>query len=243
MSGSDNDSGQGRDPAEPWQHLYQATIGALSGALGNGDLDAFGFHRQWLADKQGAEGATGGDTPAFYRQLAGWTTESVRRTTELAAVMARLIPRCSELVQNVPRQMVADGLPTDPLDFTQRLYEATSGPLSAIIRDLLTDDAFLQLSRRLLENWATAESLAAQLAEDVFRRLQLSTTSDTTRLATLIVGLDEKVDRLDDALDDLEHGQAARAGSAELATLREQVGRLEAKLDRLLDAHREEAQR
>ena len=107
----------------------------------------------------------------------------------------------------------------------------------------MTDDAFLQLSRRLLENWATAESLAAQLAEDVFRRLQLSTTSDTTRLATLIVGLDEKVDRLDDALDDLEHGQAARARSAELATLREQVGRLEAKLDRLLDAHREEAQR
>jgi len=212
------------------------------GALAPGDLDALGFHRQWSADRQGSGEATSGnadesrDGQVFLRQLAGWTTESGRRTAELAALMARLVPRCGELARELPRQMLGNGLPTDPLDFTSRLYDATSGPLSAMIRDLLTDEAFLQLLRRLLENWATAESLGARLSEDAFRRLQLATSSDTTRVATLVVGLDEKVDRLEDTIDDLDHGQDARTRDDELARRREQVGRLEEKLDRLLAA-------
>jgi hypothetical protein len=74
------------------------------------------------------------------------------------------------------------------------------------------------------------------VSEGVFRRLQLATSSDTTRVATLVVGLDEKVDRLEDTIDDLDRGEDARARVDELALLREQVGRLENKLDRLLAA-------
>jgi hypothetical protein len=231
----DPGSRRGPDPTEPWRRLYRATVGALA----PGDLDALGFHRQWLADRQGSGAGTAGefgDGQAFLRQLAGWTTESGRRTAELAVLAARLVPRWAELAQELPKQMLGRGLPTDPLDFTSRLYDATSGPLSAMIRDLLTDDAFLQLLRRLLENWATAESLGARLSEGVFRRLQLATSSDTTRVAMLVVGLDEKVDRLEDTIDDLDHGEDARARDDELALLREQVGRLEDKLDRLLAA-------
>jgi hypothetical protein len=236
------DPGSRRQPdlIEPWRQLYQATVGTVSGALANGELDAFGFHQQWLADRQGSgegrQDAAGKprDGQVFLRQLAGWTAESARRAAELAALTARLAPRCGELAQELPRKMLSPGLPIDPLDFTLRLYDATSGPLSAMIQEVLTDEAFLQLSRRLLENWATAESLAARLSEDFFHRLQLSTTSDSTRLATLVVGLDEKVDRLDDAVDDVEFGEGARARAAELAGLREQVDRLEEKLDRLL---------
>ena len=78
-------------------------------------------------------------------------------------------------------------------------------------------------------------SLFAGVSENIFHRLQLSTTADTTRLATLLVGLDEKVDRLDDTLDGLEYGDAARARAAELVQIRKQVDRLEAKLDKLLE--------
>ena len=148
------------------------------------------------------------------------------------------MPRCGEVVAGLTREMVGTRLPTDPLDLTLRVYGATSGPLSAMARDVLTDEAVLALSRRLLENVATAESLFAKLSEDLFRGLRLSTSSDNARIATLIVGLDEKVDRLEDTLEDLEDG-AARTRAAELALLREQVGRLEAKLDRLLAADRD----
>jgi hypothetical protein len=238
----DSGSRRGDDPTEPLRQLYKATVGAVSEALANGDLDTFGFHRQWLADRQGSEAGTQGraggpgDGQVFLRQLAGWTIESGRRAAGLAALTARLAPRCGELAQELPRQLLSKGLPTDPLDVTLRLYDATSGPLSAMIRDLLTDEAFLQLSRRLLENWATAESLFTRLSEDFFRRLQLSTSSDNTRVATLVIGLDEKIDRLEDAVDDLEYGEGARARAAELVQLREHVGRLEEKLDRLLAA-------
>jgi hypothetical protein len=226
----------GHDPTEPWRRLYRATVGALAPV----DLDALGFHRQWLADREGSGNAARADGSrdgqVFLRQLAGWTTESARRATELAALTARLAPHWGRLAAGLPREMLGKGLPTDPLDATNRLYEATNGPLSAMIRELLTDDAFLQLSRRLLENWATAESVLAGLSEDVFRRLQLATTSDTTRVAALVVGLDEKVDRLEDALDDLgdDLGDGDGARATELAQLREQVRRLEQKLDRVL---------
>jgi hypothetical protein len=208
--------------------------------LANADLDAFGFHRLWLADRQGSEaevrGGTGepGDGQVFLRQLAGWSTESARRVVELAALMARLAPRWGELARELPRQLVSGGPPSDPMDFTSRLYDATSGPLSAMIQDLLTDEAFLQLSRRLVENWATAESLFARLSEDFFHRLQLSTTSDNTRVATLVVGLDEKVDRMEDAIEDLGYDAGAPSSAVELARLREQVGRLEEMLEGLL---------
>ena len=214
----------GTDPTAPWRRLYRATVDAVSGALGDGDLDTLGFHRLWLADRPGPEdgtqGRTGGDRDgrAFLRQLAGWTTESGRRAAGLAALMARLAPRCAELVQELPRQMVNGGPATDPLEITLRLYEATSGPLSAMIEDVLTDEAFLQLSRGLLENVATAESLLSRLTEDFFHRLRLATSSDATRVATLVIGLDEKIDRLEDTVDALEakldRALAADAGHA-----------------------------
>ena len=191
------------DPTEPWRQLYRATVGAVSD-----------------------------DDLAFYRQLGGWTVESARRVGGRAALLARMAPRCGELAAQIPRRMTSGGLPSDPLEFTLRLYDATNAPLSAMIRDLLTDEAFLQLSRRLQENWVTAESLLARLSEDLLQRLHLTTRADVTRIATLIIGLDEKVDRLDDTVDDLDEG----ADAAELARLREQVGRLEAKLDQVLAA-------
>ena len=196
-----DDARRGPDLLEPWRQLYRA-----AGAFADGDVDALGLHRQWLADRQGSPGDVDGsrDGQAFYRQLAGWTTESARRAAGLAALVGRMAPRCGELVREVPRKMVAGGPPADPLELTLRLYEATNGPLSAMIQDVLTDEAFLQLSRRLLENWATVESLLARLSEGAFRRLQLATTSDTTRVATLVVGLDDKVDRLEDTIDALE---------------------------------------
>lgn len=216
------------DPTAPWWQLYRATVGAVSDVLADGDLDALGFHRQWLADRSGSGEGGPHDGQAFLRELAGWTAESARRAVGLAALAARLAPHCGELAAAVPRQMVDGGLPIDPVELSTRLYDATSGPLSTMIQELLSDDAFLQLSRRALESWVTAESVLARLSEDVFRRLQLSTVSDTARVATLVVGLDEKVDRLEDALDDLD--------PAELARLREQVARVEAKLDRVLAA-------
>ena len=192
------------DGIAPWRQLYRATVGAVSGALGDGDLDPLGFHRLWLADRPGSDAGGTRDGQAFLRQLAEWTTDSGRRAAGLASLVARMAPRGAELVREVPRRMVDGGPATDPMDVTLRFYDATSGPLSAMIEDVLTDEAFLQLSRRLLENVATAESLLSRLSEDFFHRLRLATSADTTRVATLVVGLDEKVDRLEDTLDALE---------------------------------------
>lgn len=223
------------DPVKPWRQWYQATVGAWSGALGNGDLDAFGFHRQWLADAESSAGDSR-DTQEFVRQMAEATVESWRRAAEVSVVMTRLAPRWGELAGALRQQMLSGRPPTDPLDFSVRLYNATSGPLSGMIRDLLSDEACLGFSRRVVENYVTLESVAGTVWEDFFRRLRLSTSSDSARVAGLVVGLDEKVDRLEDAFEDLEDTVGGPAAAAEVAQLRDQVDRLEAKLDRLLVA-------
>jgi hypothetical protein len=52
-------------------------IGAVSGVLDNGELNTFGFHRQWQVDRQGSgDGSQGGagevrDGQVPLRQLAG----------------------------------------------------------------------------------------------------------------------------------------------------------------------------
>lgn len=215
-------------------------------------LDPFGFYRLWLEGAaagpgRGGAGAGGGSsgprsggtgTAEFSRQLSGASAETARRTLALGAALARLTPHWVELSEELRRQLLQGGLPTDPLDLVTRWYNATNGPLTAMIRDLLSDEAYLESSRRALENYATLDTVFRRSAEEFFGHLQLATTSDATRIAGMLVSLDDKVDRLEDAIEDAEDSASGGAGGSaeDLGELRERLGRVEDKLDRLLAA-------
>lgn len=252
----------GMNPVEFWRRWYETSSGMWSGAL-NGDqgnyMDPFGLYQQWFSNMQDSLGEAKGETPETasfvepWRRWAELTNETWNRTVQAWTVLARLTPYWMEMADEVRKQMLDGSIPVDPLDFYTRWYNATSGPLSKMAKDILGDEAFLTSSRRFLDNYTSLDAIFRRASEDFFGRLQLSTRSDSIRVAELIVGLEDKVDRMEESFEDFEDGYtepataealaeleerlSARSATAEsVAELRERLDQVEGKLDQILSA-------
>lgn len=201
-------------------------------------MDPFGLYRQWFSNleetgKSVERGAVGtADSQEIWRQWMEATSEAWRRVFGIGTALARLTPHWAEMTEGFWKEMLGEGKPpTDPLDFYLRWYNATNAPLSNMIRDVLEDESFLGDSRRFLENYATLEQVFQRASEEYFGYLQLSTRSDTSRVAGLVVGLDAKVDRMEEAFEEFEHGYATPATAEAVEALEGRVKELEHKLD------------
>jgi pyruvate/2-oxoglutarate dehydrogenase complex dihydrolipoamide acyltransferase (E2) component len=197
-------------------------------------MDPFGLYRQWFGgleeiQKLPAEAASSQDV---WRQWTEATVEAWKKTFGMGTVLAGLAPHWVEMAEEVRKEMFEGGnLPTDPLDFYLRWYNATNAPLSKMIRTILEDESFLGDSRRFLENYATLEQVFQRASEEYFGYLQLATRSDNTRVAELVVGLDAKVDRMEEAFEEFEHGYATPATAEAVEAFEGRVKELERKLD------------
>jgi len=154
-------------------------------------------------------------------------------------------PRWIEIAEEVQKQMLGEGgFPTDPMDFYTRWYNATSGPLSKLADDILRDEAFLESSRRMIDYYSISDSIFRRASEEYFSNLQLPTSSDTDRIAELVVALDDRTDRIEEMLEEIEPGHeelATAVGTIEQRLERvesrlDQLDRVESKLDQLLAA-------
>lgn len=229
------------DPTGLWRHWYDTSSRIWSNKL-EGDketyLDPFGLYRQWFSaleetGKPAERGAAGtASSQEIWQQWMEATSEAWRRVFGIGALLARLTPHWAEMTEGVSKEIFEGGNPpTDPLDFYLRWYNATNVPLSNMIRDILEDESFLEDSRRFLENYASLEQVFQRASEEYFSYLQLSTRSDSTRVAGLVVGLDAKVDRLEEAFEEFEHGYATPATAEAVEALEDRVKELERKLD------------
>ena len=74
--------------------------------------------------------------------------------------------------------------------------------------------------------------------EEYFKNLQLPTRSDVARVAGLVVNLEEKVDKIEDTIENVEDERAqesplVRATNEAIGGLQGRLGQVENKLDRL----------
>ncbi len=197
-------------------------------------MDPFGLYRQWFGNLQDAQKPSEGAASSqdVWRQWTEATTEAWRKVFGLGTFLVGLAPHWVEMSEEVRKQMFEGGNPpTDPLNFYLRLYNATNGPLSKMIREILEDESFLEDSRRFLESYASLEKVFQEAAEEYFGYLQLSTHSDSTRLAGLVVGLDAKVDRVEEAFEEFEHGYSRPATAESVEALGARMEQFERKLE------------
>ena len=224
-------------PTDLWRQWYDANSKMWSNVLeGNKEvyMDPFGLYRQWFGgleeNQKLPEGAA--SSQEVWRQWTEAAVEAWRKTFGIGTVLAGLAPHWVEMAEEVRKEMFEGGnLPNDPLDFYLRWYNATNVPLSKMIRTVLEDETFLGDSRRFLENYATLEQVFQHASEEYFGYLQLATRSDNTRVAELVVGLDAKVDRMEEAFEEFEHGYATPATAEAVEALEGRVKVLERKLD------------
>jgi polyhydroxyalkanoic acid synthase PhaR subunit len=115
-------------------------------------------------------------------------------------------------------------------------YNATSGPFSEFIQDVIEREEFLEPASEWLQSYASFYKVYARRSEEYLKSLQVPVRSDITRVAGLVVALEDKVDRLEEAFEEFEYGYAKPATAEEVGEVETRLDRVEGKLDRLLAA-------
>src|SRR5215218_4514231 len=238
--------GTGVDPAELWRRWFETGTRAWAGMLqGEGYSDPYGLYRQWFegaesARKQmmGATAANGteiADPRELWRRWFDATVESWEKSTELGGEMLNMTPRYFEMLEQARTNLMsARSFPKDPLEFAVQWYNATSGPFSEFIQDVIEQEEFLEPASEWLQSYASFYKLFARRSEEYLKSLQVPVRSDITRVAGLVVALEDKVDRLEEAFEEFEYGYAKPATAEEVGELETRLDRVEGKLDRLL---------
>jgi polyhydroxyalkanoic acid synthase PhaR subunit len=216
----------------------------LQGA-GEGYADPYGLYRQWfegaeIARKQmmGASATNGAeiaDPRELWRRWFDATVESWEKSAELGGEMLNMTPRYFEMLDQARVNLMSAGsFPKDPLELAVQWYNATSGPFSDFVQDVIEREEFLDRASHWMQSYASFYKVFSHRSEEYLKSLQVPVRSDITRVAGLVVALEDKVDRLEEAFEEFEYGYAKPATAEEVGELEKRLDRVEGKLDRLL---------
>src|SRR5215211_7487608 len=237
--------GTGMDPAELWRQWFESGSRVWADVLRGSQvryMDPYGLYRQWFEGMRkrmmGTSGANGSEeTQEMWRKWFGASVESWEKSVELGQEMMGMTPRWIEMLEQARTNLMsARSFPKDPLEFAVQWYNATSGPFSEFIQDVIEQEEFLEPASQWLQSYASFYKLYARRSEEYLKSLQVPVRSDITRVAGLVVALEDKVDRLEEAFEEFEYGYARPATAEEVGELEKRLDRVEGKLDRLLAA-------
>jgi polyhydroxyalkanoic acid synthase PhaR subunit len=151
--------------------------------------------------------------------------------------MLSTTPRYFEMLEQARANLMSvETLPQDPLEFAVQWYNATSGPFSDFVQDVIEREEFLEQASHWMRSYASFYKVFSRRSEEYLKGLQVPVRSDITRVAGLVVALEDKVDRIEEAFEEFEYGYARPATAEEVLGLEERLDRVEGKLDRLLAA-------
>jgi polyhydroxyalkanoic acid synthase PhaR subunit len=243
--------GASMDPSELWRQWFEAGTRVWTDALrGRGEnyLDPYGLYRKWFEGMEGlqrrmmgaADGtglSEGADPQEMWRRLFDATVESWEKSAEFGGEMLEITPRWVEMLDQARANLMSAGsFPKDPLEFAVQWYNATSGPFSEFVHDAIEREEFLEYASRWMQSYASFYKVFSRRSEEYLKGLQVPVRSDITRVAGLVVALEDKVDRIEEAFEEFEYGYAKPATAEELGELEKRLDRVEGKLDRLLAA-------
>jgi polyhydroxyalkanoic acid synthase PhaR subunit len=237
----------GMDPAELWRQWMESGSRMLSEMAQSGQVDPYGAYRRWFEGMRemqerviGASPEPVAGNPGTYDLWQRWfelTTDSWQKSAEMGQNAMEILPRWMQMLDEARTNLVAGGAPpSDPLQLATQWYNATSGPFSDFVGDVIEREEFLEPSSRFLQSYASFYKVFKRNSEDYLKNLQFPVRSDISRIAGLVVNLEEKVDRIEEVLEDFEYGYAEPATAESVKELETRLDRVEDKLDRLLAA-------
>jgi hypothetical protein len=249
----ERERGIGMDPAELWRRWFETSSRVWMDLLRGSQeryMDPYSLYRQWFENMEsirermmsasaasGANGSEGMDPREMCSKWFDATVESWEKSAEFGQEMLDITPRWIEMLDQARANLLSVGsFPKDPLEFAVQWYNATSGPFSEFVHDILEQEKFLDSASRWLGSYASFYKVFKRRSEEYLKNLQLPVRSDITRVAGLIVALEDKVDRIEEAFEEFEYGYAKPATAEEIGELEKRLDRVEGKLDRLLAA-------
>jgi polyhydroxyalkanoic acid synthase PhaR subunit len=229
------------DPIELWEKWYDTTSKAWSKSLDGSKeafVDPFGLYRTWLksvdvTQEQMKVSPIGKmDPKEIWSQWLGASVDVWRKASEGGADPLGFTTQWLEMMEEARARILAEGnIPADPFTFIKQWYDATSETWAKVIGDIIGTDRFMESAKEFTESYTSFYRTFRRANEEFFRNLQLPTRSDIARVAELVIGLEDKVELIQDTLEDFEDNFA----KAITSDLKEHLDQVEMKLDALPD--------
>lgn len=229
------------NPMDLWKQWYDSSTKMWSNLLeGRKEsiIDPYGLYRSWLkgigeATDQGKEPSPplpfpGLDIQELWKQWFDTTTQVWRKATEKGMDPLGLTSQWLKLMEESRARLTTrDTPPTDPFTFFKQWYDATSESWSRVVGETFGNEKFVEATRQFLESYTSFYSTLRHNSEEYLRNLQFATRSDMTRVAGLVVALEEKVDHVEEALGDFADGSFHIATDESVRKLIDDLSRVE----------------
>jgi polyhydroxyalkanoic acid synthase PhaR subunit len=93
---------------------------------------------------------------------------------------------------------------SDAFDLWKQIYEANERAWNGALEQAMSTPAFAESQGKLLETLLNAQKIVRDQMRAYQEALNVPTREDIARLGELIVGLEEKIDQLDDRFESIE---------------------------------------
>ena len=161
-------------------------------------------------------------------------TEGWRKAAASGTDLFGLTARWLELMEEARAKMFSGGnMPTDPFTFYKQWYDSISESWSKVVGDLIGTEEFTKASSEFLKNYLNFVKSSRRMNEEYFKNLQIPTLSDIARVAELIVLLEDKVDKIEDAVEGLSDNFGQLATNESITSLAGRMDSLENQLTAL----------
>lgn len=189
--------------------------------------DPYGLYRRWFDISEEARNAANEGTVNraeirdLWRRWFETTISPLNGAAEAKSGFPDSVASLwTEMAEDVSAKMLSEeSLPEDPLRFFLQWYNDTEERWSEAADELLRNDEVLEESVRGLETSARSYQELRHASEEGLKNLQVPTRSDVARVAKLVVGVEDKVDRIEEAFEEFIYGDSEPATAGSVGSL------------------------
>jgi polyhydroxyalkanoic acid synthase PhaR subunit len=231
------------DPMELWRQWNETTSKMWSTVLERGKeapVDPYGLYQLWLKNTAEAQEQLKADLLSMMNPLEIWkqwfdaTTEVWSKSAEMSNDSLALSTQWLKIVEETRDKILSGEIRSaDPFTFLKQWYDATSETWSQVVGEVISSERFMEANRKFIETYTSAVRMSHRVNEEALKNLQIPTRSDIARVAELVVSLEEKVDTIEDVLEDFESSYAKMATSEAVESLGGRLEQVESKLSTL----------
>ena len=116
--------------------------------------------------------------------------------------------------QKAKKQEAETMPPPDPFEMWRKFYDANETAWTKAAQETTSSEAFAEMQGRMLETFLAFQKGARDAMNTQLATLNLPSRDDVARLGELILGLEEKIDQLDDRIAPLSGKRKPSASGA-----------------------------
>ncbi|WP_216830836.1 poly(R)-hydroxyalkanoic acid synthase subunit PhaE [Alkalihalobacterium elongatum] len=121
----------------------------------------------------------------------------------------------------------------DPFSFWKTMYETTESNLNDAIHETLQKEEFAEWLGQLQNGFLQYQQMIQSTTDTYLKQINVPTREEISSIASLIINLEEKVESIDEKLEDEIFNQNV---SSEITKLKTSISKLDKKMDQILKA-------